>query len=799
MSQLASSSQSLPHHFTINIWAWNGSAKLAGPARVGLHPQLGLRSWQQVVSTLFEASSAGIGDKILHTAHGEPILNYEAFLSHFADEKRLHALRLGVHCLDECNDHSRAWQGPRAIVAHRAEERVFYLDIVCCARGVPFCCPQVLEDQLNRRKSIIKQFEGDSCAGTADHATLTHARALSPSKTKKATPTVGSSQFGEQKVVLFNSASSQTKRKDNPLVHRPPGVGDDSSEDGEASFHSQRDTALLNASTRLRRMSSANLLLTTGSQIVERALQMRREMLHSLRKDDTPEGALGEEEVDQLHVSISMRRESMRFGHGAQQAQNVPPTPVKLTRFAPLNRGQRADSPKRTKANVGYDVHSDGEEDSENIQMSKSEERSALSTSATRRQRHVAPSGPKSFPLGVVHNRLTEKVKIDGGPVRPGMLVTSARTGELFMVEVVDVANNSAHCRWVVRAPDPLLRPFVRCTENSLLHGIHLGDHFVKYEYHWLRRLEVARRVASIQRCCDADAPACADGPQRPQTPRSFALDTTPFEEHLDDTMMCFGHLPAETVPLEALTKHRHHASPMLQRRMQRNGGFCDDEDDDEDEGASHGEHEEPHTAVLTQLTPAEAAAVKDFEALFPSGGKRHERCALADQIKDVLPSVVTSRQVSFVTDMCVEVKLSILKPTTTFRFLMWMDLGFVLSLQLLMEQYNISCPAATVEALSPSDFTSRQPHGDAMTLFMQGHSKRGELGAVPFCMFDAGAGRAAPVEGCYAHEHGSGGIESSDGGSDVTPLRAGCFACGFQLDHTAPDADSCEKMTMIM
>ncbi|CUG81262.1 Hypothetical protein, putative [Bodo saltans] len=778
MSSLTETSQSLPHHFIINIWAWNGSSPEGQPVRVGLHPAVGLRCWQAAVSTIFEACHAGVGDKTVFTAHGVALQSYESFLIHFSEEKQRHDKRYS-NLFQEHGGSDRVWQGPRAPVAHRVTdptvERVFYVDVVCCPRGAPFSCPRQLEENVTKRQQI------DDRHATIE-ASLSERALHSPTNARRVVPApITNNQFGDQRVVLFNSAASQSKRRDNPLVHRAAVVEDDVvSEDGDASLRAQGtfdDPNLMGASTRLRRLSSATALLTQGPQILERALSMRKQMLQSLYKDDVPEDSLDDGAV--LQLQSSMRRQSFRVGRDASPTSSTPQpqqsqasSPTRLTRFAPLSKGGRAQrvgdgSPKRQSKSELVFLQGDALSVSDNVS------RSLVSPSTPeRRSRHPAPSGPKSFPLGVVRNRLQENVKLDGGAVHVGMLVTSSETGEMYKVEAIDPSTNTAHCRWVLRAPDPLLSHFVDCTENSLVHKLHLGEHYTKYEFHWLRRLQVAKHLAALQH-----QPIDEGGTtSRSQTARGVKgtppMDTTPFEEHLDDTMMCYGCVPIDS--LDPFSKHRHHASPMMQRRIQRNGGFCDDDESD-DEDSAHGE-ESPsalYAASIALLSPGDVAILKDFEALFPSGNKkgRHEHIMLQQQVREQLPSLVTSRQVSFLTDMCAEIKLSHLRPTTTFRFLMWIDLGFVLALRLMMEQYQLLAPNAVQGGGIPDvDVTFRQPHGDVMDLFLRSTNqpKKAPLGNIPFRVFAEGAGKSAPVEGCGGHEH--------EGN------RHECLVCGFHF-----------------
>jgi hypothetical protein len=776
MSNLSERSQSLPHHFVINLWAWNGSSRLGQPVRVGLHPAIGLRSWQSAVSIVFEACNAGIGDTTLYTAIGEQLQSYDAFLVHFAKEKKLHDKRFS-NLLQANGGSDRVWQGPRAPVAHRVMdptvERVFYLDVVCCPRGAPFACPRQLEEIVTKRQKMDEKH-------AAMEMSLT--RAPSPNARRVAPALVVNSQFGDQKVVLFNSAASQSKRRDNPLVHRAAVVEDDVSDDGDASLRGTfNDVALMGASTRLRRLSSATALLTQGPQILEKALSMRKHMLQALYKDDVPVDSLDDGAVVQLQSS--MRRQSMR-AHDTPPPQAEASSPTKLSRFAPLSKGGRAQrvgdgSPKRqSKSDLVF-----LEESVDALGPSVNVGGSLVSPlTPERRLRHAAPSGPKSFPLGVVRNRLHENVKLDGGAVSVGMLVTSSETGEMYKVEALDPSTNTAHCRWVLRAPDPLLSHFVDCTENSLVHKMHLGEHYIKYEYHWLRRLQAAKHLAIIQRKDIDEGRATQTARGANDTP---PMDTTPFEEHLDDTMVCYGRVPMDS--LDPFSKHRHHASPMLQRRIQRNGGFCDDESDND---SDHGES--LYANSIAQLGPADTAIVKDFEALFPSGNKKgqHEQTLLQGQVRDQLPTMVTSRQVSFLTDMCVEVTLSHLKPTTTFRFLMWIDLGFVLALRLMMEQYHLLPPNAVQGRIPDVDATQRQPRGDVLDLFLRSTNQPNSstaLGNIPFRVFAEGAGKSAPVEGCAAHERGG------------TEQQTSCLVCGSHFNISHRDVVSVDQMTMIL
>jgi hypothetical protein len=158
------------------------------------------------------------------------------------------------------------------------------------------------------------------------------------------------------------------------------------------------------------------------------------------------------------------------------------------------------------------------------------------------------------------------------------------------------------------------------------------------------------------------------------------------------------GRVLAARQPDELKLPHR--ISPVLQRRLQRHGGqtpFSDESDEEEDDfgGEDASSRPEPHHHHhALALSDSDRGLVKDFEALFPH--HKGEGFRLASDVHRLAPRVAVSRQVSFLTDVCFDIKLTLLKPTTTFRFLLWIDMGFVVSLGRLLEAYPTEVTTAT-------------------------------------------------------------------------------------------------------
>lgn len=344
----------------------------------------------------------------------------------------------------------------------------------------------------------------------------------------------------------------------------------------------------------------------------------------------------------------------------------------------------------------------------------------------------------------------------------PGALATSSATGELFRVEWVDVKSNVAHCRWVVRAVDPYLEHFVRCSENSFSQRLHLGDHFMKYRHHWLRRMAVGARSSG-------------------NPPAALVLPAAPHEpSDVDDSMIQYGDVPL--LSAHDYPRHRHHASPMQQRRRLRHGAAFGDS------SSSSGDEEDDDPNRVPEMHGDDAAVIKDFESLFPS---HRDRDLLGKDVLSKSPSVTVSRQVSFLTDVCVAVKLSNLKPTTTFRFLLWIDVGFVVSLKRLQQQYNggaqrdVDCALP----LSEVDVTGTSAAFAALPVF---HNRTQELYM-----------HADPVESCFSHESSTMSTLSVDPSSCLlmehsTGQRA-CCVCGESTEAAQPTQDEQGEVTLVM
>jgi hypothetical protein len=271
-----------------------------------------------------------------------------------------------------------------------------------------------------------------------------------------------------------------------------------------------------------------------------------------------------------------------------------------------------------------------------------------------------------AFPLGVVVNRHHEYVKVEGGPISPGAIVLSTATGEIYRVEWVDVSSNRAHCRRIVRAIDPMLAHCVETTEDVGQHNLHLSDAYRKYEYHWLRRMDVASRMRAS-----------------PETPGSHLAPQVVQDNAVDSRVLAFGSLPAHALSGDAFAMDRHQSSPVMQKRLQRHGArnsFASGSESDSDD-----ERLQRELQRLSEAGEADAAVIRDFESLFGTLE------ATKSKLKDLAPRIVVSKNVCFLTDYCCDIKAGVLRPTTTFKFLLWMDLAFVVALRDLFEYYDLA------------------------------------------------------------------------------------------------------------
>ena len=322
-----------------------------------------------------------------------------------------------------------------------------------------------------------------------------------------------------------------------------------------------------------------------------------------------------------------------------------------------------------------------------------------------------------AFPLGMVTNRQGEYVKIDGGMLVPGTLVLSTITGELYKLEWNDVGRGVAHCRRVIRATDPLLRHFVTVSEDTLQHAVTLSQHFIKYQHHWMTMMRLSRVIDNRRRA--GESPAIR--PALPAVNKGAALD---------DSVLAFGEAFG-TDPASMFAAHKHYDSPTQRKKIQRHGmdaTFARDDDDDDDRGA--GRSVDSPFGSGTQLSgtsrsfaPAaqhlnkssttfgakvddddlypfmdenEVDRAKDFEALF---GWKASADRIFNSILRDCPRACVSSKVCFVTDICVDIASSALRPTTTFRFLMWLNLPVVLDLQSLLVRFQCRTDKGSREA----------------------------------------------------------------------------------------------------
>jgi hypothetical protein len=194
-------------------------------------------------------------------------------------------------------------------------------------------------------------------------------------------------------------------------------------------------------------------------------------------------------------------------------------------------------------------------------------------------------------------------------------------------------------------------------------------------------------------------------------------------------------------------------------------------------------------------LSEEDRAAVKDFELLFAA--TKAEGLPLPEAVRRHAPVVTVSRQVSFLTDVCVPVKLGHLKPTTTFRFLLWMDLGFVACLKQLLIHYGILSTEDVFHLPIPRDDLACDPGVGSWAPALHDMTTERYL-------------HTDPVEGCLGHESSACLLPSTLDplSPDLTHASQGeagialvehpqCCVCGAALEVSRADADA--RMTMLL
>lgn len=962
VASLAVSRSAIPATAPVHVICWNGQDRAGTCARITIHPQKGLYSWSAVVANMFQVCQAGLSDDTVYAADGSKLSDFAAFLRCYAKEKERHDLQYS-QLLFECHPNAR-FLGPRAAVPERPEDdavpRAFHMDVICCTRGAPFRVPVLLMRYMKRREALERSAveRGHlhsqqqlvlSDSGAAEAAKARQMLHRGPSQ-RSGSPSLGggdrchvmagyvltSRRKDQRTIIIGTDEGPGAKNRGTDLSGA--GMDEDSNDDTRPSSPTAASggaDVLMARSSRLRRMSSANRVLLEGSMVVDRARAMRDELMATLRKEETVEGALSSEELQQMRTGLLSKRGSLlslspspkagtKSSPMAASTETVTPSTIGVPRRSSRTAGESAsttedallasslasDSPAHsqrrrnssifrsrlssaTRAGPGDSfrrisslrdlLHSskDSDPDSESDpnddvnqegglhhrgSQPPQQQRPASSTpcvsvsaefgtlvacddepspivrSAATQQRSASSLSASHipFPLGVVSSRLNERIKIDGGPIRAGSLVTSARTGELYRVEWVDPIKHIAHCRWVVRAIDPMLADMVECSENSFRQRLHLGTHFQKYRLHWLRRMNVVAKqhltgagggggeqgattgsATAENNATHGDPPSivvdpadAAEGERYEGTNpkqrgdvacRVAGLTLTPSD--LDDSMLQFGNLPEAVDMYTALSRYHHHASPSRQRRQLVDSDNSDDDDMGDHSTSSAVDRDEGSDDAVV-LSEEDKLAIKDFEALFT-----YDRAAgltLSEAVRKHAPTITVSRQVSFLTDVCVNARLGHLKPTTTFRFLLWMDLGFVMSLKSLLHSYSAARSSiASTNAPNHSAATSLPiPREDLITTAVDicggGNCVSLDGNEQVVRLRNATMDRylhTDPVESCLGHESAEASIFIDAGRVDSTKdaSESKCCTCGAITTAAQQSQDPPGLITMLM
>lgn len=785
MSSLTTTTAATPLHYSINMWAWNAADRMGVASRVGIHPSRGLSSWDAVVAVLHEACGAGVsGDAVVFTSAGVPMRDYRSFLKAFAAEKEVHAARWAT-LSSTVEARQKDFTGPQAPITVRPEEdaidRVFHFDVVCAEKGCAFRVPAALQKKLQKRAEldalqgqVVSAPSRNDSRGAAQRQDTDMSTSVRSGELR-ATPShvILGRRLGDGILVrsgLQNSTNGESSRDDlkreETVAPSPTFLLPSESSAIAASVVSTDDVL---SPSRMRRLSTLTTVLQT-TNILEKAMSMRRTLIQSLRKgDDGQTIPQGGEEMPPQGDAFQRAAEASR-----RRSSTAPLPPDQgggsgLRRVSFAAKIKALNQPMLTEATTNSSSPT-STASSPQGRNERSPDSAGSSPNSPMRTSHGRLTDSIPFPLGVVRNRQGEYVKIDGGALYPGSVATSTATGELYKVEWMDWAHNTAHCRWIVRACDPFLSHFVQTSENSFLQRLSLSEHFQKYYFHWMERMDVANR--QVERVVGEE------------TTTNGGAKRTVRAAGIDDSMLLYGVLPDDVDENEAFSSQLHQLSPVVQKRLQRHGGqtpfgvsHSDEEDSSSDDSDGSSDELSPRASKnhegegMDGLTDVEVATIKDFEALFPLKVKRKkattdaERASLVGEcIRREMPKVVVSKNVCFLTDVCVSIRLNLLKPTTTFRFLLWIDLAFVIALRNLLRVYPTITDANNKErgegGPPPELLEPQLPIDDVTPAARPLYSD-----LFRFCRSGAlkvqstGNGKREFVESCFSHERSTAGV----------------------------------------
>lgn len=322
--------------------------------------------------------------------------------------------------------------------------------------------------------SSIKSGEPDDAIG--DHAQGSNGgggRGMVPFSTRPAAAL--ESTFAAPQSTFVGAVGRLAERRRGLLKQAAPG--------SDASVADDKSDATSTVSTAQDRWSGGGLVSPVGhsSSATSRSKQRRSFAAHSfaavappnlarpISGGSQPDGEggyhAGASSVDPAELSSVLDAESpMRLPHHYHHQDTG----------ATAERGSRIGSAK-----VGLNASTVSDTPLSQSLAASESAISAVTSASGRGSRHgFAPHAKLdiSFPLGIVHNRLGEPVRTDGGLLARGGMALNVFTGDLFKVEWVNSRLGVAHCRQVLRASDPALRHFVRVSDDVARQGLYNVD-----------------------------------------------------------------------------------------------------------------------------------------------------------------------------------------------------------------------------------------------------------------------------------------------------------------------------------